>query len=280
MHVTTWRWGLLHIDVVNIKCEYCTAVYILAWIPSLSCSVLAHTRAWHIRSHNGCKVDSDWDLVETCNQFTYALTCDVFRMSASHGVPRARLEHVCVCNIPQVMTLLIEKNSPIDACDASELTPLHYACQRDRVGCVLVLLNHGADINRCDTAGRTPLHLCAINGHERSAKAIVWHTPATLRLDARDMDGNTALHLAAKWGYVPLVELLLLSGADRTVSNAKGQVCARGCGCVLAWVCMHGRVGVCDGCVRMWLGTCGCSSVYSRAGGMQESMCVSGKISV
>eukprot|EP00041_Stephanoeca_diplocostata_P001573 m.20474 g.20474 ORF g.20474 m.20474 type:complete len:1613 (-) comp12157_c0_seq1:326-5164(-) len=122
-----------------------------------------------------------------------------------------------------VLTLLIEKKSPIDAYDVTEQTPLHYACQRDRIGCVLVLLNHGADINRCDTAGRTALHFCAINGHERCAKAIVFHAPATLRMDARDINGNTALHLAAKWGYAPLVELLLLSGADRTVANARGQ---------------------------------------------------------
>jgi ankyrin repeat protein len=49
-------------------------------------------------------------------------------------------------------------------------------------------------------------------------------TPSFLRLDAvtnADINGRTALHLAANKGHLPIVDLLLRSGAE---INTKGKL--------------------------------------------------------
>lgn len=47
-----------------------------------------------------------------------------------------------------------------------------------------------------------------------------------VNIDATDMDGNTALHLAALNGILPCVERLVLRGANISLQNNEGQTCS------------------------------------------------------
>lgn len=44
-------------------------------------------------------------------------------------------------------------------------------------------------------------------------------------MEAADQEGNTALHLAAKYGHENVVELILSRGGDITVRNKKRLTC-------------------------------------------------------
>ena len=44
------------------------------------------------------------------------------------------------------------------------------------------------------------------------------------KLDAKDNDGNTPMHVAARWGQRDAVELLQEKGADDTIRNKNGQL--------------------------------------------------------
>ena len=44
-------------------------------------------------------------------------------------------------------------------------------------------------------------------------------------MEAADQEGNTALHVAAKYGHKDMVELILSRGGDITVRNEKRLTC-------------------------------------------------------
>lgn len=70
----------------------------------------------------------------------------------------------------------------------------------------------------------TVLHHCAAGGCVRTMEALLGHH-STRFMEAADQEGNTALHVAAKYGHVAVIELILSRGADITVRNMKKLTC-------------------------------------------------------
>ncbi|CAG5132154.1 unnamed protein product, partial [Candidula unifasciata] len=124
-----------------------------------------------------------------------------------------------------LIDLLIQNNAVVETTDYLGLTPLHLACQRGFQNVMLLLLHFGADVMATDNEGNTPLHLCCANGHDDCVKALVFYEASMKRLQINVANefGDTALHLAAKWGYETIVKTLLENGADATVCNRKKQ---------------------------------------------------------
>lgn len=50
-------------------------------------------------------------------------------------------------------------------------------------------------------------------------KALVYYDVQTCRLDLQNDKGDTALHLAARWGYEGIIQVLLENGASAAVCN-------------------------------------------------------------
>lgn len=50
-------------------------------------------------------------------------------------------------------------------------------------------------------------------------KALVYYDVQTCRLDARNDKGDTALHMAARWGYEGIIQVLLENGASTDTLN-------------------------------------------------------------
>uniref|UniRef100_A0A8C9X2X4 Ankyrin repeat domain 52 n=1 Tax=Sander lucioperca TaxID=283035 RepID=A0A8C9X2X4_SANLU len=76
----------------------------------------------------------------------------------------------------------------------------------------------------------SPLHLAAYYGH-REALRLLCET--LVSLDVRDIEGRTALHLAAQRGFAPCVEVLLKHQASYTLKEHKRK-----------WTALH-AAGVC-----------------------------------
>ena len=70
----------------------------------------------------------------------------------------------------------------------------------------------------------TALHHCAAGGCVCTTDVLLGHHLTRL-MQAADQEGNTALHVAAKYGHVSVVELILSHGADITVQNNKKLTC-------------------------------------------------------
>ena len=72
-----------------------------------------------------------------------------------------------------------------------------------------------------DEKNGTPLHWAAYLGCElASALLLSWNAP----VNTRDADGQTPLHLGTIAGNLRIVRGLLLKGADRSISDAKGRL--------------------------------------------------------
>ncbi|MYE23133.1 MAG: ankyrin repeat domain-containing protein [Gammaproteobacteria bacterium] len=112
---------------------------------------------------------------------------------------------------------------------AEHLTPMGFALLKGRLDSVEALLDAGDDPNRLlprigffvwerkaiGSGTWTPLHMASAHGYHADAGAAV----ATLirsgaRLAARCPLGETALHLAATFGWRPVMECLLANGAN------------------------------------------------------------------
>ncbi|CAB0043477.1 unnamed protein product [Trichogramma brassicae] len=129
-------------------------------------------------------------------------------------------------------------------------TPLHLALRKRKRRTAELLLRLGADPNSADAEGATPLHaICNASLDRRMLRMffdVCKEKRKTVRIDARDRRGDTALHLALE-RYDPhyrreddaAIALLLSrgggSGSASNLANARGStplhiVCDRGGG--------------------------------------------------
>ena len=132
------------------------------------------------------------------------------------------------------------------------MTPLHTAVDRDRLDYIPILLSSGADIFAADLNGKTPfdfalkkgdahvqamvtpttvtstdkegntqLHLAIIRKAEVRTIALILDRKAAV--NARNMNGDTPLHLAVQADLREIGELLIARGADIFAVNSSGK---------------------------------------------------------
>ena len=132
-----------------------------------------------------------------------------------------------------------------------QFTPLALTINTDHGEMTALLLKHGADPESpTDKREWTPIHLALHESKAGPAEALIAHlTPEQLEkghvlhkvagtrlhpliealakrkidLNAKNEDGETALHVAVKSGYTDSVSLLLKHGADPNVPDKRGQ---------------------------------------------------------
>jgi ankyrin repeat protein len=106
-------------------------------------------------------------------------------------------------------------------------TALHLACQNGLLPMCKALLSRGADRMARDSEQHIPLHCAAGNGHLSCVVMLVGRpgkvrmTPA--EVDAADVNGLTALRLAAYQGFDQICGVLLGAGALVDAKDSHGQ---------------------------------------------------------
>ena len=75
----------------------------------------------------------------------------------------------------------------------------------------------------CPTAqdaatGNRPIHIACQNGHQSVAKMLI---DANADVNAQNNNGLTALHMSVEYDYYWTSQLLLTSGADRTLVSGE-----------------------------------------------------------
>jgi len=76
-----------------------------------------------------------------------------------------------------------------------------------------------------DIDGHSAIHLAARGGHTETVQVLVEHAAELVR--ARTVDGNTALHVAARGGHLAVVAVLMEGGADPCAQNKEGETVER-----------------------------------------------------
>lgn len=110
-----------------------------------------------------------------------------------------------------VVEFLVRKNPPLDLRCQSGLNPLHYACIADSPEVVQLQLTSGADIEaQIEGTQQRPIHLAAAG---RSVQLLSLLCERGASLEARDANGDRALCVACRHGYVAAVQKLLDYGS-------------------------------------------------------------------
>ncbi|KAG7204901.1 hypothetical protein KM043_005296 [Ampulex compressa] len=120
--------------------------------------------------------------------------------------------HECLeCGALNTAFLLIP-HTPTGITSRYGETPLHIASRKNYADMVAKLLEHGEDPSVQDAGGNTPLHLASARGFHRTVSLLV--TSPLAQLEKQNVEGLTALQVAAESGFINAVRLLLKAGAD------------------------------------------------------------------
>ncbi|NXG81178.1 ASB10 protein, partial [Baryphthengus martii] len=100
-------------------------------------------------------------------------------------------------------------------------TALHEACAAARTDCARLLLAFGADPEAVSEGGYRPLHLCKSPDSIECVQQLLQHGASVN--NRTEVEGDTALHVAARHGLTEHVQLLLRYGAELEAENEEGQ---------------------------------------------------------
>jgi ankyrin repeat protein len=128
-------------------------------------------------------------------------------IEGSVGVARLLLEHM--------------RGKGVNARDRHRKTALFHAAAYGCEDMVAFLLSKGANATIASDEGLTPLMEVSIEGHVGVARLLLEHMGGE-GMNARDVQGKTALFHAAGNGYEDMVALLLSKGADATIASNHG----------------------------------------------------------
>ena len=122
----------------------------------------------------------------------------------------------------EIVIALLNKGADKDSPAENGRTPLMEASRKGHLPVVKTLLDADADVNLAargedDPAeyvgnNSTVLHFATTGGHLGVVNALL--SKGGLEIDAVGDDGHTALHLAVMEGSLPIIETLLVAGAD------------------------------------------------------------------
>lgn len=85
------------------------------------------------------------------------------------------------------------------------------------------LLSRGAEVNLQDANGNSSLHVLSLVLTAKNASALKALTDAKINLELRNAEGETALLTAGKKLNLAGVKLLIAAGADKDVTDLKGE---------------------------------------------------------
>lgn len=103
-----------------------------------------------------------------------------------------------------------------------QLCPIHLAAEEGHLSCLKYLLSVGADPRCTDTSGSTPLHKASREGKIECVQCLLLVAADSISLKTMKR-GRQPLHLAAAYGHLTTIKLLLKEGSDLTVKDSEGR---------------------------------------------------------
>lgn len=115
--------------------------------------------------------------------------------------------------------LLTSKKINVESRNAQDESPLMMASIKGNTEAVKALLARDADVNK---TGWTPLHYAASTGNVQQIDIVRLLLENHAYIDAPSPNGTTPLMMAAQYGSMDMVQLLLQEGADPALKNQLG----------------------------------------------------------
>ncbi|MDH4241512.1 MAG: ankyrin repeat domain-containing protein, partial [Phycisphaerae bacterium] len=129
------------------------------------------------------------------------------------------LDHAVLSGHADVTAVLLAHGADPDIRGYCSVMPLHRAAQKGRTDLARMLLDHGANVNiKGGSIEITPLHWAA--GHAEVAKLLI---SKGADVNAKDKDGATPLHYAARGKGPDVAKILIDNGADINAKDSRGR---------------------------------------------------------
>ncbi len=151
----------------------------------------------------------------------------VMTLLANGADPRVRdlegntpLHHAARSSDPGVAALLRDAAAELEVRNDDGLTPLGVACAAGNWRLARFLLERGAVVQ---ADGATPALLAAAGAEDDDAAGVQLLLKHKARVDARDLQGRSALHEAAFHGHVEIIAALLAAHADVEARDGAGR---------------------------------------------------------
>nr|QQY02543.1 transient receptor potential cation channel 2 [Cryptocotyle lingua] len=141
-------------------------------------------------------------------------------------------------NHPMLTEMLLQNGADINHLDKEEITPLLLAAKLGRLDICRVLFDHNASVDVEDKRWRTPLHLAVEGKHRDIVELVLDNTEdGETLLEKEDIRQNRPIHLAVRTGSLAVTNFLMDYGANVIVKNANEHT-------PLHVAAMHGRFGI------------------------------------
>lgn len=159
------------------------------------------------------------------NRFLARLLSPVIQdraVSARVGAQRCSiLQWAAKHNQLSLITQLLGRGASIDKVDDTGMTALFSAVLRGHDSAVQLLLQNGANPNIESKIGWTPLLLAAVSGNAPVTGALLMNGAAVDAVPSGYSSQN-AMHHAAAFGHLAVVDVLLAMGCDRGARDLYG----------------------------------------------------------
>lgn len=160
--------------------------------------------------HEAAKFDHAGEVMKLLLAGTDPNTRDAQRNTALHIAIREESENA-------MNALLKAPATDVNAINQAGETPLMLAAIKGRLPWVKTLVERGAHVNE---AGWSPLHYAASGPNEA---VVRWLLEQGADINARSPNGTTPLMMAAGYGGLSSVEVLLAANADVRLKNDQGM---------------------------------------------------------
>lgn len=168
----------------------------------------------------------------TCHPLCDCPKCDTLMNDTKVNVNMQNMNGICMAHVgamyglPKMINLILALDADLAIVDENNWSALHYASARGHQSALLLLLHAGMDINAQTNEQYTALHLSCLNGHQGCVKALLYyseHMRVEVDKNQTTKMGDTALHLAAKWGFTEIIDTLLEYGVRIDSPNRWGH---------------------------------------------------------
>jgi len=119
----------------------------------------------------------------------------------------------------QLLEHLISYGANPHVINASNLSPLHMACQTGSIRCLQLLCEYHVEVTALTGTGAGCLHLACQGGFADLTQWLLQTIPESI--NTVDGEGNTPLHYCALAGSYDCAALLLKAGADAKLKNVQ-----------------------------------------------------------
>ena len=152
---------------------------------------------------------------------------------------RSTLHLAVESGVPEIVDLSLNKSAADTVTISHEGdTPLHLAASLGHTDIMAALMQKMDDVNVRNEDGETALHLAASANHTMAVTTLI-HSNHGCDIDARNLREETALHCAVIKGYIKVVELLLVAGANSRATDDYGKT-------ALDLACRNGLITLID----------------------------------